>query len=172
LATCNLPRYGLGQDIYVKLKGVELSPKEQRILQNLSRAGKRLIGFSRTNLFKRLESSGYVFLLSIERHILRNYVFLYALKNNLPLPIGTQDPALLDARLNDEDKDGDLADLFDIENSELDEEEREEETEPAAKGLRDEEDFWQEAEKIYKLYTGKFRKRFNWISSGCVQFLS
>ncbi len=161
----HLPRYGLGQDMYVKQKKDELTPKEQRTLQNLSRAGKRLIGFSRTNLFKRLESSGYVFLLSLERHILRNYVFLYALKNNLPLPIGTQEPALLDARLNDEDKDGDLADLFDIESADLDEEESVEDTGAAAQGLRSEEAFWREAEKVYKLYTGPFRKRFNWIRS-------
>ena len=43
-----------------------------------SRAGKRLIGFCRTNLFKRLESSGQSFLLSVRRHILRNYVYVHA----------------------------------------------------------------------------------------------
>ena len=32
-------------------------------MQDLSRAGKRLKGFCRTNLFKRLESSGHAFLL-------------------------------------------------------------------------------------------------------------
>jgi len=158
-----LPRYGLGQDVYVNEKIVKLSPKEQKTLQDLSRAGKRLIGFSRTNLFKRLESSGYVFLLSIERHILRNHVFLHALRNNLPLPIGTQDAALLDSRLTDEDKDGDLADLFDIENTDLDEVEGE--TETATSGLRTEKDFVRESEKVYQLYSTKFRKRFNWIRS-------
>jgi len=158
-----LPRYGLGQDIYVNDKKEKLTSKEQKTLHDLSRAGKRLIGFSRTNLFKRLESSGYAFLLSIERHILRNYVFLYALKNKLPLPIGTQDAALLDSRLNDEDKDGDLADMFDIESTDLDEEEEDTETETA--GLRTEKDFEREAEKVYQLYSTKFRKRFNWIRS-------
>ena len=68
------------------------------MLQDLSRAGKRLMGFCRTNLFKRLESSGQVFLQSLERHILRNYVFLHAMENGLPLPIGTQDAGLLDSR--------------------------------------------------------------------------
>src|ERR1044071_8262210 len=63
------------------------------------------MGFCLTNLVKRLESSGQAFLLSIERHILRNYIFLHAIDNNLPLPIGTQDATLLDARVMDEDAD-------------------------------------------------------------------
>ena len=50
------------------------------------------MGFCRTNLFKRLESSGQAFLQSIKRHILRNYIFLHAIENDQPLPIGTQDP--------------------------------------------------------------------------------
>ena len=75
------------------------------MLRDLSRAGKRLMGFCRTNLFKRLESSGQAFLQSVERHILRNYVFLHAIENGLPLPIGTQDAELLDTRVYDEDAD-------------------------------------------------------------------
>ena len=70
-----------------------------------SRAGRRLMGFCRTNLFKRLESSGHSFLLSVRRHILRNYIFLHALENGLPLPIGTQDSALFDTRAEDHDSD-------------------------------------------------------------------
>ena len=38
------------------------------------------------------------FLQSVERHILRNFVFLHAIENGLPLPIGTQDAELLDSR--------------------------------------------------------------------------
>ena len=78
---------------------------EAKVLQDLSRAGKRLMGFCRTNLFKRLESSGQAFLQSVERHILRNYVYLHAIENDLPLPIGTQDAGLLDAGIYDEDDD-------------------------------------------------------------------
>ena len=159
-----LPRYGLGQDIYVKNKDTGLSIKEKILIDDLSRAGKRLIGFSRTNLFKRLESSGYSFLLSVERHILRNYIFLYALENNLPLPIGTQDPVLLDARFEDEDKDGDLADTFDIENNELDEDT--ESTEDEAKiGLRNEAAFKREAKLVYEQYRTKFKRRFDWLDA-------
>ncbi len=157
-----LPRYGLGQDIYVK-KNASLSEKDKKLLGDLSRAGQRLIGFSRTNLFKRLESSGASFLLSVERHILRNHIFLYALENNLPLPIGTQEPELLDARFDDEDRDGDLADGFDIENDALDSEE--EATESETGGLRDEAGFRQEAQRVYELYRAKFKKRFDWLDS-------
>jgi hypothetical protein len=165
ISKMKLPRYGLGQDIYVNQKDSTLTEREKKLLGDLSRAGKRLIGFSRTNLFKRLESSGHSFLLSVERHILRNHIFLYALENKLPLPIGTQDPALLDARFEDEDKDGDLADAFDIEFNELDEE-TEEVTEDQTKvGLRDEGEFKQEAKQVYELYRTKFKKRFSWLDS-------
>ena len=54
------------------------------------------MGFCRTNIFKRLESSGSAFIQSIERHILRNYVYLHAIEKGLPLPIGTQDMGLLE----------------------------------------------------------------------------
>jgi hypothetical protein len=96
----HLPRYGLAN----YLKPTPDSPPttdEAEVMKNLSRAGKRLIGFCRTNLFKRLESSGHAFLLSVRRHITRNFIFLHALENGLPLPIGTQDAAFLDTRADD-----------------------------------------------------------------------
>ena len=65
----NLPRYGLGN--YV-VESANPSREEQQVLDDLSRAGKRLMGFCRTNLFKRLESSGHAFPLSVERHVLRS----------------------------------------------------------------------------------------------------
>ncbi len=68
-----LPRYGLGN--YVKPTPHEPpTPDEARVLADLSRAGTRLKGFCRTNLFKRLESSGQAFIQSVERHILRNFI--------------------------------------------------------------------------------------------------
>src|SRR5258708_22501281 len=74
----NLPRYGLGQ--YEKKEtSKDATAAEKELLKNLSRAGKRLMGFSRTNMFKRLESSGASFFQSIDRHILRNCIFLYAI---------------------------------------------------------------------------------------------
>ena len=71
------------------------------------------MGFCRTNLFKRLESSGDAFEHSVERHALRNYVFLHALRNGLPLPVGTQDAEMLDSRFTDEDADEALGELAD-----------------------------------------------------------
>lgn len=79
-----LPRYGLQK--YAK-KGAQTTKQEAQILANLSRAGKSILGFCRTGLFKRLESSGYSFLLSVARHILRNHIFMHALKNSLELPV-------------------------------------------------------------------------------------
>jgi hypothetical protein len=70
-----LPRYGLGN--YVA-PNPQQPPTlaDAKVLQDLSRAGKRLLGYCRTNLFKRLESSGQAFIQSVERHILRNFVYL------------------------------------------------------------------------------------------------
>ncbi|GIW56956.1 MAG: hypothetical protein KatS3mg082_3360 [Nitrospiraceae bacterium] len=66
-----LPRYALGN--YLKPSPRKPpTPEEAKVLADLSRAGTRLKGFCRTNLFKRLESSGHSFILSIQRHILRN----------------------------------------------------------------------------------------------------
>ena len=73
IGALSLPRYGLGKYV-ADSPAIPPSPTEKQHIQNLSRAGKRLIGFCRINLFKRLESSGWAFLQSVDRHILRNYV--------------------------------------------------------------------------------------------------
>ena len=101
----HLPRYGLGNYLKQSLALPPTTKAEEEVMKNLSRAGKRLIGFCRINLFKRLESSGHSFLLSVRRHILRNYIFLHALENGLPLPVGTQDATLFDTRNDDHDSD-------------------------------------------------------------------
>ena len=142
----NLPRYGLGNFID-KESEVELTTKEQVIDDNLSRAGKRLMGFCRTNLFKRLESSGYAFLLSVNRHILRNYIYIYAIENKLPFPIGSQESGILDSFMDDVDPD-DAG-----KGSE------------AVKLLLDKESYYVEAEKLYNLFSGSWEKRFQWIRS-------
>ena len=85
-----LPRYGLGN--YISKSPAESpSAAEKQQLENLSKAGKRLMGFCRTNLFKRLESSGSAFVQSVERHLLRNYVWLAAIEEGCEIPLGTQD---------------------------------------------------------------------------------
>jgi len=106
-----LARYGLGKFVdQNKLR--ETHAQDKMVLENLGRAGQRLIGFRRTNLFKRLESSGYSFLLSLARHLLRDHIFLYAIENNWPLPIGKPLSENLDNLLEDEDPDNDSIKKF------------------------------------------------------------
>ena len=153
----NLPRYGLGN--YVHASPHEPPTQaEAKQLQDLSRAGKRLMGFCRTNLFKRLESSGQVFIESVQRHILRNYIFIYAIENDKTLPIGTQDMGLLDARINDEDDNtGVGSDLFDEEDG------SEERPELETNELRTEGDFKARAAEVYAKYETQYRRRFKWL---------
>jgi hypothetical protein len=71
------------------------------------------MGFCRTNLFKRLESGGPAFIHSLERRVLRNFVYLHAIESELPLPIGTQGAELLDAKVGDRDLDDLLTEVED-----------------------------------------------------------
>lgn len=149
----NLPRYGLGN--YVAASPHKPPTQgEAKLLQDLSRAGKRLMGFCRTNLFKRLESSGHAFLQSIERHILRNYIFLHAIETHRLLPIGPQDIGLLDSRVSDTDAE------IPQENGESDGEQEKEKT---SAGLRNESDFKRRAAEVYAQYADQGRKRFKWL---------
>ena len=150
----NLPRYGLGNYVAPTPHEPPTQP-EAKQLQDLSRAGKRLMGFCRTNLFKRLESSGHSFMQSVERHILRNYIFLHAIENDEPLPIGTQGSELLDARINDGDEDlGLMEELFGNEDTD------EESTALGITVLRNENDFKRRAAEVYAEYVTKFKRRF------------
>src|SRR3989454_6521286 len=154
-----LPRYGLGN--YDSPSPHEPPTQtEAKALHDLSRAGKRLMGFCRTNLFKRLESSGQAFLQSIERHILRNYVFLHAIESGRPLPIGTQGAELLDSRIYDEDADdvSVTSDLFD------DGEDDNATVEATGRApLRTEADFQRRAAEVYATYSTQYNRRFKWL---------
>ena len=153
----HLPRYGLGNYVAPKPHKPP-TQNEAKLIDDLSRAGKRLMGFCRTNLFKRLESSGSAFQQSLERHILRNYVFLHAIESDQPLPIGTQDAGLLDTASYDEDVDDQSAD------AELFVEGEDEAYQEAAElSLWDEADFRRKASEIYSLYAAQYRKRFKWL---------
>ncbi len=145
----HLPRYGLGHKDYRNTTPDLIpNPKEKEILDNLSRAGARLKGFAKTNLFKRLESSGHSFLLSVSRHILRNYLFMYAMENKLPFPIGPQEMGEIDDMLY-KDTDAD-------QNSKEDKK----------KWIFNEADFQKKAQKYYQdLRTGQ-QLSYDWIASG------
>jgi len=154
----NLPRYGLGN--YIAASPHEAPTQtEAKQIQDLSRAGKRLMGFCRINLFKRLESSGLAFQQSLERHILRNFVFLHAIEQKVLLPIGPQDAALLDAHVYDEDPENadEETDLFD----------QEDESEQIAKpaGLNSIEDYKSRAAEVYAAYSSTLKGHFKWLRS-------
>ncbi len=139
----NLPRYGLANYL---LDPLPFNPtkSEEVLMQNLSRAGKRLMGFARTNLFKRLESSGHSFLLSLSRHILRNYIFIYAIDNNLPIPVGGQEANTLDEFLEDKDA---------------------EQTDNNNHIMFEAESYYRLAGEVYKLFETTQKRRFDWIRS-------
>ena len=160
----SLPRYGLG-NYTVSTQRRKLTPSEEQQIKGLSRAGKRLMGFSRTNLYKRLESGGPAFLQSLDRHILRNYISLYAIEQGLDLPIGSQEASLLDTRHNDEDADALAASFFDVEAED-------EATAPDPEPLnndalhRAEADYRRRAETVYQQYATRYQRRFKWIKPG------
>ena len=157
----NLPRYGLGNYIAKKPKQ-KPTEAEQRQLNALFRGGRRLMGFSRTNLFKRLESSGSAFIQSIERHILRNFIYLYAIDQSLDIPIGTQDADLLDTRNSDEDADSVVVSSFESEEIEDD---AGEVLDIEAELLSSEKSFKQRAEVVYQEYQTRYQRRFKWLKS-------
>jgi superfamily II DNA or RNA helicase len=148
-----LPRYGLGNYIAPRPKSPPTQNQAQ-VIEGLSRAGTRLMGFCRTNLFKRLESAGPAFILSIERHILRNFIVLHAIENGLDIPLGTQGAELLDTRHYDEDRDSLLTDdNGDEDTSDI----------AATNGLRTEADYRARAAKAYEAYSGPLKSRFKWL---------
>ena len=153
-----LPRYGLGNYV-APSPHTPPTPTEAKVLDDLSRAGKRLMGFCRTNLFKRLESSGHAFLLSVERHVLRNFIYLHAIENEKPLPIGTTDAGLLDPHSFDEDAESAIGDIFDDEDDDGNGES------VAFAPLGTEENFRRRASEIYALYADRYKRRFRWLGS-------
>ncbi|MBU0985320.1 MAG: SWF/SNF helicase family protein, partial [candidate division Zixibacteria bacterium] len=151
-----LPRYGLGN--YQKPSPHKPPTSEEaRVLADLSRAGTRLKGFCRTNLFKRLESSGHAFILSVERHVLRNFIFLHAIEKGLPLPIGTQDIGLLDTWANDQD-----SELWE---PAMENDNNGEDGEPSGRLMQalTEKDFRERAAEVYNTYASHFKRRFKWL---------
>lgn len=94
-----LPRYDLHS--YLSQQGEkQANEREREVLEDLKRSRGHVSGFVRTNFFKRLSSCGHSFILSLQRHLSRNRLFLYAIENNLPIPVGTVDANVL---LGDQD---------------------------------------------------------------------
>ncbi|MDR1612455.1 MAG: phospholipase D-like domain-containing protein [Planctomycetota bacterium] len=150
-----LPRYGLGN--YQRPSPHRSpTPGEAGILADLSRAGARMKGFCRTNLFKRLESGGHAFILSVERHILRNAIFLYAIENGLPLPVGTLDMGLPDAGGDDQDA-GFWASAGDDDDS------ADADPTGAIREAMTGDEILARASEMYGMYAARFHGRFKWL---------
>lgn len=154
LSSLKLPRYGLGE--HVRKEAASLAtPVERAVLDGLSKAGGRLQGFCLVGLFKRLESSGAAFLRSVERHVLRNHVFLEALRQGDELPIGPQERELLDDALADTDPDA-----LTLPGPDDDEEDAPD----AALGAGPtEETFAIRARAVLDAYRTKYVRRFRWV---------
>ncbi|GAB2498117.1 ATP-dependent helicase HepA [Corynebacterium atrinae] len=94
IASLKLPRYDLYS--YVSPAGKkQATPEEVAILEDLERSRGHVSGFVRTNFYKRLSSCGHSFILSLKRHFARNQLFMYAIDEELPIPVGTIDANVL-----------------------------------------------------------------------------
>lgn len=156
VASLELARYGLGN--YLAPSPSEPpTQREEKVIKDLGRAGKRLMGFCRTNLFKRLESGGMTFLQSVNRHILRNFVFVHAIENGLPVPIGTQNVELFDTRSQDEDGE---ACTYSLTNGD---EELTCDTNEANSVFHSEDWYRKRAAEVYAEYAGIHKHRFQWL---------
>jgi superfamily II DNA or RNA helicase len=82
-----LPRYQMVS--FLDPNGTVPNEKEKALFADLKTAQGNLLGFTRTMLMKRLSSNGAVFMLSLQRHLLRNYMFLAALKTGTEIPVGS-----------------------------------------------------------------------------------
>ena len=82
-----LPRYQMGS--YLDPNGPTPNEEEKTLVADLKTAQGNLLGFTRTMLMKRLSSNGAVFMLSLQRHLLRNYMFLTAMRDGTEIPVGS-----------------------------------------------------------------------------------
>ncbi len=153
MESLELPRYGLIQYLDEK-KAEEASKFEQNIIENLSRAGARMMGFCKSTFFKRIDSSGFSFLLTIFRHILRNAVFIYAIENKLKLPIGDENTFPEDYL-----DDADINDIFEHDN----EEEERKSGDELIQIPNDMKVYMKKAEEYYNSLVGK--NNVQWIDS-------
>ncbi|MFM6080273.1 MAG: NgoFVII family restriction endonuclease, partial [Dolichospermum sp.] len=103
---------------------------------------------------------------SLERHILRNYVYIYALENQLDIPIGTQDAEFLETGNNDEDADNINSTNLDFEITDDDNEDNDEINDEVnfANVTSKEAEYKRQAKNIYELYQTKYQKRFKWLN--------
>lgn len=96
-----LPRYNLAAYLNAS---VQKTAEEVALIERLQRARGHLIGFIRTGLYKRLSSCGHSYVLSLQRHLARNDMWLHAIANDLDLPVGTVLDAMFNGAQGDENE--------------------------------------------------------------------
>ena len=106
ISSLQLPRYQLAN--YLNQEATQLED-EQQIINDLSTGGGNMLGFTRSMFYKRLSSSAYAFICSLDSHVQRNNLYIYALENNLNIPIG-KIPAIF--YNTDENDDEDVEEIF------------------------------------------------------------
>ena len=87
LEKLSLPRYQMAS--FLDPNGPAPTKPEKEFIDDLNRSGGNLLGFTRTMLMKRLSSNGAVFMLSLQRHLLRNQMYLTAINGQGELPVGS-----------------------------------------------------------------------------------
>lgn len=106
IESLSLPRYGLAK--YLDSGSTAAATSEEKdVIDSLSRAGERMRGFCKSTFFKRIDSSGYAFLLTAARHIERNILYVHCIDNDLPLPVADNNTLLDDF----DDDEGDTSTL-------------------------------------------------------------
>ena len=93
-----LPRYRLAD---YDNPSAEHTEEDVKNLDDIRSGRGNVSGFVRIGLFKRLSSSGHSFILSLQRQRARNELFIHAIDNKLPVPLGS----FTDKQINVSDED-------------------------------------------------------------------
>ncbi|WP_077490888.1 helicase-related protein [Sinomonas mesophila] len=101
----SLPRYRLAD--YDNPRA-QHTPTDTKNLDDIRSGRGNVSGFVRVGLFKRLSSSGHSFILSLQRQRARNELFLHAIDNKLPIPLGTLTDRQIAVSDEDVESDDDL----------------------------------------------------------------
>lgn len=106
MANLTYARYQLGKYLDDSIEPTNRA--EAELVDDLRTSISSAAGFIRTTAFKRLTSSAHAFVLTIKRMIARNFVLEYAIKNDLPIPLGNFSELYFD--VDDADVDADQGD--------------------------------------------------------------
>ncbi|QIK50351.1 NgoFVII family restriction endonuclease (plasmid) [Gordonia terrae] len=100
-----LPRYRLAD--YDNPRAPHTA-EDTKILDDIRSGRGNVSGFVRIGLFKRLSSSGYSFILSLQRQRARNELFIHAIDNQLRFPLGSFTDKQINVTDEDIETDGSL----------------------------------------------------------------